>query len=155
VTNSTYHWRDHASTLLSVDFYRLARQHLQPGGLYYFNSTESDEALATGLSVFPYGLRVINFLAVSDSPIEFNTDRWIALLRTYQIDGRNLFDPLDPNTQRVLTAYQALGQTLLNTPRFFGLESGESLRARLGKQLLITDDNMGLEWDPAINPSKR
>ncbi|HMC29160.1 MAG TPA: fused MFS/spermidine synthase, partial [Verrucomicrobiae bacterium] len=150
VTNSTYHWRDHASTLLSADFYRLARQHLQPGGIYYFNSTESDEALATGMSVFPYGLRVINFLAVSDSPIEFNANRWIALLREYRIDGRSLFDPLDPSTQRVLNAYQALAQTLHQPPRFLGLETGESLRSRLGNQRLITDDNMGLEWDSNV-----
>lgn len=151
VTNSTYHWRDHATTLLSADFYRLVRLHLSPGGIYYFNSTESDQALATALSVFPYGLRVINFLAVSDLPIEFDAARWLALLREYRIDGRSLFDPLDPSSDRVLSAYAALAQTLREPPRFIGLETASSLRARLGPQRLITDDNMGLEWELHIS----
>lgn len=154
VANSTYHWRDHASALLSADFYRLVRLHLQPGGIHYFNSTESDGALATALSVFPYGLRVINFLAVSDSPIQFDTARWISLLRVWRLEDRSLFDPLDPSSEKVLAAYEALAATLNSTPRFFGLETGDSLRHRLGKQRLITDDNMGLEWDPSVATGK-
>src|SRR6266404_6232678 len=61
VANTTFHWRDHTSNLLSREFFQLIRQHLNPGGTYYFNTTESVEALATALSVFPYGLRVFNF----------------------------------------------------------------------------------------------
>ena len=40
----------------------------------------------------------------------------------------------------------ALADTLKETPRFLGLESSDSLRTRLGKRPIITDDNMGLEW---------
>jgi len=148
VANSTYHWRDHSTTLLSREFLQLVRQHLNPGGIYYYNTTESDEAMATGLSVYPYGLRIVNFLAVSDSPIVFDRDRWLNLLSTYQIDGRPVFDPLDPKLQQVLAIYRALAGTVNAPPRFFGLETSESMRVRLGRQHLITDDNMGREWAP-------
>jgi hypothetical protein len=153
VSNTTYHWRDHASTLLSTEFLQLARLHLNPGGIYYFNTTESNETMATALSVFPHGIRVINFLGVSDSPIPFDTDLWLSILLRYRLEGHALFDPLDLKSQRVLLAYRALGTTLGQPPRFFGLESGESLRNRLGKLRLITDDNMGLEWERNVTIS--
>ena len=150
VTNSTYHWRDHASTLLSAEFFKLVRPHLNVGGIYYFNTTESNETMATALSVFPYGLRIFNFLAVSDSPIHFNTDLWFSVLSRYRIDGRNLFDPTDPVSQRVLARYNLLQRTLDGPPVFPSIETSDSLRKRIGKVRLITDDNMGLEWEPHV-----
>jgi len=150
VANSTFHWRDHSTTLLSKEYYHLIREHLNPGGIYFFNTTESEEALATGLSVFPYGLRIINFLAVSDSPIKFDREKWLQLLNNYQIDGRRIFDPATPGMPEVLLAYAAIADSVNGPPRFFGLETSDSIRARLGKQRLITDDNMGREWDADV-----
>jgi hypothetical protein len=98
VANTTFNWRDHSSGLLSVEFLKLIRAHLNPQGVYYFNSTESDETLATALRVFPYGLRVINFLAVSDSEILIDKQRWDAILRQYRIDGTPAFDPATPQS---------------------------------------------------------
>jgi predicted membrane-bound spermidine synthase len=146
VTNNSYNWRDHSSALLSAEFFQLARTHLNPGGIYYFNTTGSAETIATALHVFPYGLRVINFVAVSDSPITVDKDRWISTLRRYTIDGKSVFDPVDPAAQTTLAAYMALADTLKELPRFWGLESSDSFRRRTGKLLIITDDNMGLEW---------
>ena len=147
VTNATYNWRDHSTGLLSVEFLHLIRAHLNPGGIYYFNSTESDETIATALRVFPYGLRVINFLAVSDSPIAVAKERLIESLHSYKIDGRLVFDPeTKPGTQKALASYMALIDTINAPPRFLGMESSDSLRARLGRRFIITDDNMGLEW---------
>jgi len=50
-----------------------------------------------------------------------------------------------------LAAYIALIDTLNEPPRFLGMESSDSLRTRLGRRLIITDNNMGLEW--RSNPS--
>jgi spermidine synthase len=150
VVNSTYHWRDHASTLLSVEFLRLVRPHLNADGIYYFNTTESGETIATALSVFPYGLRISNFLAVSESAIPFNTELWLSVLKRYKIDGRNVFDPIDPASQQVLAGYALLARTLDGPPSFLTLETSDSLRKRLGKPRLITDDDMGLEWEPNV-----
>jgi spermidine synthase len=146
IANTSYNWRDHSSVLLSANFLRLMRTHLNPGGVYYFNTTQSVETVATALHVFPYALRVINFVAVSDSSIAVDKERWNSILRRYTIDGKTVFDAVDPAAQKVLAAYMALADTLNEPPRFFGLESSDSLRARLGKRLIITDDNMGLEW---------
>lgn len=150
ITNTTYHWRDHSTTLLSREYYQLIRQHLNPGGVYYFNSTESEETMATALTVFPYGLRVINFLAVSDSPIVFDGANWLRILSNYRIDGRAVFDPQDPRIPPVLAAYAALADTVHQPPRFLGLETADSLSRRIGKQRIITDENMGREWEPGV-----
>jgi len=150
VVNSTFHWRDHSTTLLSKEFFQLIRQHLNPGGVYYFNTTESDETIGTGLSVFPYGMRIINFLAVSDSPLSLNRDTWLQNLAAFRIDGAEIFKPDTREGQTLLAAYGAFADTVHAPPRFFGLESDPSLRARLGKQRIITDDNMGREWAPTV-----
>ena len=106
--------------------------------------------MATALSVFPYGFRIVNFLAVSDSPITFNTPMWLSLMSRYKIDDRYLFDPADAVSQQVLANYATLPRTLDGPPVFMSLETSDSLRERLGKLRLITDDNMGLEWEPHV-----
>jgi spermidine synthase len=150
VANATYHWRDHSTTLLSREFFRMIREHLNQGGVYYFNTTESDEAIATALSVFPYGLRIINFVVVGDTPIFFDKQGWMGVLSGYRIDGQRIFDPMNPQIPAVLAAYGAFADTVNARPRFFGLETSDSMRARLGRQRLITDDNMGREWDTSV-----
>jgi spermidine synthase len=147
ICNSTYFWRDHASGLTSVEFFALAHKHLNPGGIYYFNTTESAEAIATALQVFPYGLRVINFLAVSDSPIQVDTLHWIDILRQYRIDSRALFDPSDALAQQTLAEYLRFAGSINLPPVQVGLEGSESLRRKYGRERLITDNNMGREWE--------
>jgi spermidine synthase len=149
VANTTYHWRDHSTTLLSTEFFSLVHQHLNPGGIYYFNTTQSTETMATALKVFPYGFRIINFLAVSDSPLALDRDKWLQFLLGLRLDGVQPFDPHTADGALALTAYAAFADTIHMPPRFAGLESNDSLRGRLGPQRIITDDNMGSEWTPA------
>ncbi len=151
IANTTFHWRDHSSGLLSVEFLQLIRAHLKPGGIYYFNTTESDETMATAVHVYPYGLRVINFLAVSDSPLLVDKERWLSVMRGYAIDGQPVLDPANPKSKRILAAYGALVDTLQEPPRFMGFESGDSLRGRLERGPLISDDNMGWEWRSGVS----
>jgi predicted membrane-bound spermidine synthase len=146
VENTSFYWRDHSSDLLSVGYLRIIRRHLNSGGVYFYNTTGSDDVVATGLRVFPYGLRVLNFLAVSDSPIAFDKSRWISILGQYTIDNRLVFDPSLPKTVDTLAGYGALADSLHAPPTETGLETSESENARLGNRLIITDDNMGWEW---------
>jgi spermidine synthase len=146
VENTSYYWRDHSSDLLSADFLEIIRRHLNPGGIFYYNTTTSDDVIATGLRVFPYGARVINFLAVSDSPFQINMDHWMSVLRSYRIDNELVFDPARPNTAEKLAAYAALVASLNEPPRQGSMEGSDSMRKRLGRRFLITDDNMGWEW---------
>jgi spermidine synthase len=149
VSNTSYYWRDHSSVLLSSEFLELAGAHLKPGGVLFYNTTGSDDVLATGLHVFPFGLRVLNFLAVSERPIDFNEERWMTVLHQYAIDGQPVFDPRNPESKESLASYQALVAALDQSTQFRSLETSKSMNARLGKRLVITDDNMGWEWrDP-------
>jgi spermidine synthase len=150
VSNTTFHWRDHSTPLLSREYCQMTRGHLNPGGLYYFNTTDSNEAIATALSVYPSGLRIMNFLAVSDTPIFFDKQRWFSALLDFRIDGQKRFDPANQATAVILPAYNAFADTLYSPPRLIGLESSDSLRQRLGAQRLITDDNMGREWSTDV-----
>jgi spermidine synthase len=148
VANATFHWRDHASQILSVEYLHLVKSHLLPGGVYYYNSTESPDVLVTGLREFKYGVRVINFLALSDSPFELDKGRWLSTLRGYRVDGKLMFDPADPRAPQLLDAYSVFVDSIHMPPRLLGMESGESMGVRLGPRQIITDDNMGAEWKP-------
>jgi spermidine synthase len=146
VQNTSFYWRDHSSDLLSVDYLKIVREHLLPGGIYFYNATGSDEVVATGLHVFPYGLRVVNFLVVSETPLKYDRERLMAILREYRIDGKLMFDPADPESERVLAGYANFVDTIERPPDEQGMETSESLNARLRPRLIITDDNMGWEW---------
>lgn len=146
VANTTFYWRDHSSNLLSTDYLEIVRKHLTSGGVYYYNTTGSDDALATGLHVFPYGLRVVNFLAVSDSPLQLNMERWLTMLRRYKIDNQLVFDPDRPTSMSTLGAYKDLFKSIKGPPKDMGMENSAALNARLGRRLIITDNNMGWEW---------
>jgi spermidine synthase len=148
VANTTYHWRDHSSSLLSAEYLQMIHKHLNPGGIYYFNSTGSFDAMATALREFPYGLRVINFLMVSDSPILVDKARWERQLRDFRIDGRLLFPQDDAGAQEALARFLSLADTLNAPATYVGLETSATLRPRLERYPTITDDNMGDEWGP-------
>jgi spermidine synthase len=148
VMNTSFNWREHMTNLLSVEFLKMARQHLLPGGVLFYNTTGSPEVFETGVSVFPYGLRVGNFLAVSDSPIVVNSDRLEQKLRDYQIDGKPVFDLENPEASERFHQIVAMTHTFntdddLSHP---SMEYADSIRARCRGARIITDDNMGTEW---------
>jgi len=145
VMNTTFHWRNQISNLLSVEFLQIARKHLKPGGVLFYNTTGSDDAIATALAVYPYALRFVNSVAVSDSPLVFDRVRWRAVLLNYVIDGKHVIDANDPKQMKKLDEIigipeDATGRTLNS------VENNNQLRSRLQNRLIITDDNMGLEW---------
>ncbi|MBZ5681650.1 MAG: fused MFS/spermidine synthase [Acidobacteriia bacterium] len=145
VMNTTFHWRNHASYLLSVEFLQIVRQHLKPGGVLFYNTTGSDDVIATALAVYPYALRFINCVAVSDSPLVFDRARWRVVLLNYVIDGKHMIDASDPKQLQNLDEIVAIPED--PTGRMSNsVENNHQLRSRLQNRLIITDDNMGLEW---------
>jgi spermidine synthase len=146
--NTTFNWRANMSNLLSTEFMHLMRAHMNPGGIAYYNTTWSGEALATGASAFPYALRFMGFLAVSDSPIVLDKNRWRAALTNYRVDGRPVLDLADPAQRARLENILQLADGL-DSPNG-ELESRSSLLQHYKDVRLITDDNMGTEWlDPS------
>jgi spermidine synthase len=148
VMNTSFNWREHMTNLLSVEFLKMVRKHLLPGGVLFYNTTGSPEVLLTGVTVFPYGLRVGNFLALSDSPIVVNSDRLEKKLRDYRIDGKLVFDLENPEASARFHELIAMTHNFntddsLNHP---SMEYADSIRARCRSSRIITDDNMGTEW---------
>lgn len=142
--NTTFNWRANISNLLSTEFLGLIRSHLSPNGIEYYNTTWSNEVQATGVAAFPYALRIANFLAVSNSPLTLDKNRWRTALTNYQIDGRPVFDLSNPLHRARLDAVLHLADEL-DVPNGM-LESRASMQRRLKGVRLITDDNMGTEW---------
>lgn len=146
VQNTTWHWRAFTSGLLSKEYLELVQSRLNPGGVFHYNTTWSHAAQRTALETFPHTLRVGTYLAVSDSPIHFDPERWERALTTTTIDGRPFFDETRELDRRRLAELRRLPQTLHEEPKPFGLESRESLVASTAGFPIVTDDNMACEW---------
>ena len=148
VMNTTWNWRGHSTNLLSVEFFELVRAHLLPGGLLYFNTTSSEDVKKTAATFWPHALRVWNFVAVSDSPLSFDKERWRTALTTMKIDGEPIFEIKDDDDQKALDELIAYADSVNEPPRDDGLETRESFlaRANAAGALVITDDNMVTEW---------
>jgi len=139
LANTTFHWRSNASNLLSVEFLELIRSHLNPGGFYFYNTTDSLRVAKTGCAVFSHALMIAKFIAVSDSPIAVDPSRLRERLLDYPLGGRTVFDRDNPDDLRRLDEAMANLRTLLRTRQQILEGCPEGLR-------LITDDNMGTEW---------
>ncbi len=147
VMNTTFHWRAHTSNLLSTDFLHLIRSRLAPGGVLYYNTTDSGEVQITGATVFPYALRVSTFLAVSDQPLKFDKEALKDALVAYHIDGKPVLE-LSRATDRqkmdtVLGWADSIGAP---DPAAAPVEYAPTIRLRCRNKRIITDDNMGTEW---------
>ncbi len=143
--DTTQHWRAHATNLLSMEMLTLARSMLKPGGILYYNTTYSDEAQVTGITVFPYALRFGPFLAVSDTPLQLDEARWRKMLLEYRLDGKPVLE--GPEGQRRMDQVAAYFRTEDNTgSEHFAVEGIESIGKRTKGARVITDDNMASEW---------
>ncbi len=100
--------------------------------------------MATGVSIFPYSLRVANFLAVSDSPFTLDKDRWREALTNYQLDGHPVFDLSNQLHQQRLEEILHLADESENPKQ--GVATRDTLLKQLAGVPIITDDNMGTEW---------
>jgi spermidine synthase len=146
VMNTTFHWRAHATNLLSREFLLLARSHLAAGGILHYNTTGSADALKTAFLTFPYGVRFINFATVSDSPLQWNEERFRRAMSAFTIDGRSVVDMTRDADRRAVDSAALLARNL-NSRDQYAMESRESVLARLPDARVVTDDNMIPEWN--------
>jgi spermidine synthase len=149
ISNTTWHFRASVTNLLSVEFLELVKRHLEPGGVLFYNTTESDRVQRTGCQVFTYGARFTNHMVLSERPIDWDFTRWRQRLETYRIDGKPVFD-LSREADRAkidqLVSGQlsgaAKGQHAIESP----IEPCPNVLARTAGTRPVTDDNMGSEW---------
>ena len=152
VMNTTWHWRDHATNLLSQEFFQAVRAHLRDGGVFHFNATMSYDVMKTAFTVFPHGLRMYNFVSASDAPLTFDRARWRGILTTYQLDGKPLLDPADEVDRERLGRLLALPDTMDQAPTEEAFERREDLLLRIPNARVVTDDNMRCEWWSTSGP---
>jgi hypothetical protein len=98
--------------------------------------------------VFPYALRVISFLAVSDTPLQVDRERWKSVLENYRIDGQPVLHLTSPEDRTALDRMLSLADTVESKKpeTQMAMEYAASIRERCRGKRLITDDNMGTEW---------
>jgi predicted membrane-bound spermidine synthase len=150
VMNTTWHWRAHATNLLSADFMEIAKTHLNPGAVFFFNTTHSEEVLATAARSFPYALRIYNFVATSDQPLEMDRARWKDLLTHIKVHGEPAIDLSNEFHRQRLDELVAYVDTIHEPPESEGLESRESMLERFRSARTVTDDNMAPEWRDSL-----
>jgi spermidine synthase len=148
VMNTSYNWRANNTNLLSREFLQLAHQHLNPDGIFFYNTTWSRAVIATGISEFREALLVSSFLAVSDRQLRLEKESWRNFLSNYRIEGAPEFDLSDPAQATALDRVVHLAdEDQLDTPQGC-LQSKSSLAERTRGAQIITDNNMGTEWNP-------
>jgi spermidine synthase len=146
--NTTFHWRDMASALLSKEFLELARSRLKPRGFVMWNCTGSARAISTGMEVFPSTIMVMNNCVGSLDPLVIDRERWRSVLEAYQIDGKPVFDLSSPNGTQDLEAVLSLVDNPSAALRARGYYLYDRKRmTRRFKAPIITDDNLGHEFD--------
>ena len=141
VSNTTWNFRANITNLLSIEFLRLVQSHLNPRGIFFYNTTDSARVQRTACTAFPYGARFTNHMVVSESPIDWNFVRWRQTLESYAIDGRQQFDADNPADRAFLDSLMTINQSSRNM-----IEDCGAVLARTSQMKLITDDNMGTEW---------
>ena len=153
VMNMSFHWRANSTNLLSQEFVQLIRGHLNPRGLYFFNTTDSADAQLTASSAFANAIRISNFIAVSDSPIRLDKTLLTQYLLDFQIDGRHVIS--NPALRESREQLERLSSEIdrVESGRGDGMfEYGPSLRQSLKGARVITDDNMAVEWHRSLAP---
>ena len=142
VMNTTHHWREFASALLSSEFLTEVKAHLTPDGIAFWNCTESLRAARTGMEVFPHTLMVMNHCLASNAPLEPTRDRWQKVLTAYQIDGQPVIAADQMNG--VLDFLQ--GEALPVPGNMWHWCRRPAMESAWGDAKIITDDNLGHEY---------
>ena len=145
--DTVQHWRAQATNLLSTEMLTLARGMLKPGGIIYYNTTWSEDAQRTGATLFPYVLRFGPFLAVSDSPLQLDENRWRENVANYRLDGRPMLNLSEPADRARLDAVIASARNIDPTGNeYLAFEEGPSILRRTANARIVTDNNMATEW---------
>jgi spermidine synthase len=149
VSNTTWHFRANATNLLSGEFLDLIKSHLNSGGIFFYNTTDSDRVQRTGCLAYAFGARFSNHMVVSQNPIAWDFARWRRTLESYRIDGRPMLDPARDEDRAELDrlgSWEADLAPQSGRSRDRPIEPCPEILARTAGKRPITDDNMGTEW---------
>ncbi|MHC4955257.1 MAG: spermine/spermidine synthase domain-containing protein [Planctomycetota bacterium] len=132
VQNTTYHFRAHATNLLSKEYLEITKKHLNPNGIVVYNTTRSRDAQKTAVESFPHCWLIDNAVIASAAPLVPDFDRYKKTLTEFVIDGKRMFEPGSPDLEKMVTDDRWHDRAWMT-------EETKSAR-------VITDDNMASEW---------
>ena len=96
VQDPTWHRHNEITNLLSLEYLQLCKRHLNPNGVFYYNTTFSDDVPYTAAHVFKHVIRVANLVAASDHPFDLNAGLIGKNLMRFAQDGHPVFNSSDP-----------------------------------------------------------
>ncbi len=137
VQNTSQHWRAHMTHLLSREHLELVRSRLRPGAIFFYNTTDSPEAQATALAVFPHAGMLRNFILVSERPLAPDEARLRRVLREFELEGSPVWDFSRAGEESLFE--DVVARSLRLVPR-------SAIESRAAGAPVITDDNMASEW---------
>lgn len=160
VMNTTWHWRDFSSLLLSQEMLALIKKHLRHGGQVYYNTTFSTRAIKTALNNFQYVIGVSDFIVASEQRIVLKPNHLSRILKAYAINGKKVF-PSNKKGRQFIEQMANLPQILQKIPHIQLAQPGiiqpstlplltsqQTLKRLTRRETSITDNNMGDEWRP-------
>ncbi len=155
IMNTIYHWRGHATNLLSDDFLRICQARLKPGGFVYYNSTGSEDVFYTAAQVFKQVGHKGNIVIGSDTRWPSTRESRRSQLLKFKVGDVPLFGDkiaLQEVQTRLAGDESRIAEYLASLPRvideladFDPGDLGDDYRGR--KDLWhITDNNMATEF---------
>lgn len=134
--NTTWHFRSNTTNLLSAEFLHLVRSHLNPGGVFYYNTTGSLDIIYTASNVFEHIVKFGNFIAASDAGFSLTQKEIENNLLQFVHNGAPIF----------LTSNEHKG--LMKTLSHIALDDlAPEFRGKIDLTE-ITDNNMVTEFKP-------
>jgi predicted membrane-bound spermidine synthase len=148
VQNTTWYYRANVTNLLSHEYLELVMRHLEPGGVFIYNTTYSARAHRTACLVAPASIRYQSAMIVGRGGLRLDAARLDAALDRFLVNGAPLFD-------MQVARHREQRQRLIDHMRVppverqtadSVVETCPSILARTAGLPPITDDNMGEEW---------
>lgn len=138
IMNATYHWRAYTGTILSQEFLRLVKQHMNDRAVLEYNTTGSLDVLKTASSMFKHAYLYNNFVIASDVDwrVRLRSEKARHLLAGLMLDRRLLFPK---GSDAVIAGFLNVNPGIV--------EAIEPIYQAMGRPLeIITDDNLITEY---------
>lgn len=133
--NTTYHFRNNITNLLSLEFFKLIKSKLNEDGVFYYNTTGSPEAFHTATLVFKNSFKYRSFVVASDSKIPLDDNITISRLAAMQDNQGHIFDMKSKDKVDI--------EAMLNVPMVSYAEYKEKINRKIDT---ITDNNPVTEY---------
>jgi spermidine synthase len=146
VSNTTWYFRANVTNLVSDEFLDIVKRHLNSGGIFFYNTTDSARVQRTGCLAFAHGARFLNHMVLSEASIRWDFVRWRHILEAYRIDGRAIFDATRGEDRAELDRLQSWEKGLAGGDEQQQIEICSNILTRTTGKQPVTDNNMGSEW---------